>query len=55
VTGLASSAVDAACGYGHTCAVLDTGGIVCWGNNNRSRLGDGTNTDRSVPVDVVCP
>jgi cysteine-rich repeat protein len=55
VTGLASSAVDAACGYGHTCAVLDTGGIVCWGNNNRSQLGDGTNTDRSVPVDVVCP
>ena len=55
VTGLATSAVEAACGYSHTCAVLDTGAVMCWGKNERQQLGDGTNTDRSEPVDVSCP
>ena len=55
VTGLATSAVDAACGYSHTCAVLDTGAVLCWGKNDRQQLGDGTSTNRSEPVDVSCP
>jgi len=34
---------------GQTCAVLDSGGLRCWGSNNHGQLGDGTTTDRAVP------
>jgi alpha-tubulin suppressor-like RCC1 family protein len=42
-------AVDA--GPGDTCAVT-AGAAKCWGCNSSSRLGDGTNINRSWPVDV---
>jgi len=37
------SAVIAA-GYGHTCALLGTGHVACWGKNSGGQLGDGTST-----------
>jgi alpha-tubulin suppressor-like RCC1 family protein/putative cell wall-binding protein len=37
----------------HTCAVLADTTARCWGNNGSGRLGDGTTTNRSVPVTVV--
>jgi hypothetical protein len=37
----------------HTCAVLATGGVVCWGANDRGQLGDGTREPRPKPTPVV--
>ena len=42
---------DIATGGEHTCAIAD-GGVFCWGANGSGRLGDGSQTDRSVPVVV---
>jgi len=38
-------------GY-HTCAVLASGLIKCWGSNNSGQLGDGTRTIRNTPIVV---
>ncbi|MCK9460976.1 MAG: hypothetical protein M0R80_15175 [Proteobacteria bacterium] len=39
------SATRVACGYYHTCALLDTGDIACWGGNDVGQLGYG-NTEK---------
>lgn len=39
-------------GYYHTCAIANDDKAYCWGNNANGRLGDGTNTQSSVPVAV---
>jgi len=38
-----------AAGGGHTCALLSSGGVRCWGHNEYGQLGDGSNTSRSSP------
>lgn len=48
-----SGVTDIAAGQEHTCAVLDTGEVRCWGNNRNGQLGNGTMVDASSPVPVV--
>lgn len=40
-------------GTAHTCAVLATGGVVCWGKNDQGQLGDGSTTISLSPVAVT--
>lgn len=39
-------------GFLHTCALSVTKAIYCWGMNDHSQLGDGTDIDRARPVKV---
>lgn len=45
-------AVTASDGY-HSCAVLQSGSMKCWGDNVSGQLGDGTRSTAVVPVSVV--
>jgi len=37
----------------HSCALLTTGAVRCWGDNEYSQLGDGTEDDSNVAVNVT--
>lgn len=53
IDGSLASATQVDVGLRHACAVLDTGGVRCWGLGNRGQLGDGNTTASNVPLDVV--
>ena len=53
VTGLTSGVIEIASGYRHNCAILSTGGVMCWGFNEYGQLGDGTTKVSAVPVQVL--
>ncbi|KHD89759.1 MAG: hypothetical protein OM95_01415 [Bdellovibrio sp. ArHS] len=48
---IASGITKMAAGKNHTCLLRD-GAVKCWGKNTFGQLGDGTSTDRLVPVAV---
>src|SRR5690606_25541515 len=47
------SVVAAAAGETHTCLLTSDGAVWCWGANSYGQLGDGTRTNRRVPVAVI--
>lgn len=53
VPGLGSAPTKISAGSYHTCAITSAGALMCWGDNNNGRLGDGTGTKRPVPVQVL--
>jgi len=51
VQGLSGKAAAVAAGWGHTCVLVSTGGIQCWGNNEYGQLGYGEEAfERLTPV-----
>lgn len=42
-----------AAGGEHSCTALVGGGVRCWGRNDLAQLGDGTRSDRRLPVAVA--
>ena len=53
VNGLSSGVVQVTTGQTHSCALLSTGSVKCWGYNSHGQLGDGTTVANVNPVTVV--
>jgi alpha-tubulin suppressor-like RCC1 family protein len=49
---LLSGVAAIAIGKQFSCALTTSGGVQCWGENGAGQLGDGTPTNRSLPVGV---
>jgi hypothetical protein len=52
VQGLAGGVVAISAGWGHTCALLGDGRVMCWGHGNLGELGYGRTSNSAVPVAV---
>ncbi len=52
VLGLSGEIVDLAAGFGHACALIQTGKVFCWGHGEDGQLGNGGSSNSSVPGEV---
>jgi alpha-tubulin suppressor-like RCC1 family protein len=50
-----TGATAIAAGYQHTCALLSTGAVSCWGDNSEGQLGGVQTTLSDAPVAVLAP
>jgi large repetitive protein len=48
-----SGAIAIAAGESHACAVTNSGAALCWGDNSRGELGNGSEIGSSIPVNVT--
>ena len=48
-----SGVLAVSAGYYHTCVVLTSGGVDCWGANSDGQLGTGDTNDRHTPTAVT--
>jgi len=53
VHGLSTGVAALIAGSNHTCALMSSGRVKCWGANEAGQLGDGSLVDRLEPVDIV--
>lgn len=53
VVGLNAGVKAIAMGGGHACALTTEGRVKCWGDNSYGQLGDSSQENRRVPVDVI--
>ncbi len=53
VVDLSSGVVAVSAGENYTCAITSVGAVKCWGENHRGQLGDNSQTNRLLAVDVV--
>ncbi len=52
VSDLGAGVKAIAAGWRHTCALMEDGGVRCWGANNDGQLGDRTGVEKLIPVEV---
>ena len=53
VVGMESGVTEIAAGSSHVVALTANGAVKCWGGNDSGQLGDGSTSNRNVPVEVI--
>jgi alpha-tubulin suppressor-like RCC1 family protein len=48
-----ATAIAITAGIAHTCVVVNTGGVTCWGLGSNGQLGNSTNVDASAPATPI--
>jgi alpha-tubulin suppressor-like RCC1 family protein len=52
VVGLTAGVLQVVAGAQHSCALMQSGGVKCWGNNNNAQVGAVGISTSNIPVDV---